>query len=174
MSCEVCGRPIRGKPRRIVVEGAKMLTCPSCSELASSTWRPEEQNKTAVRSSISTSRRSRRSLPRRQRIQRNVDSNLDLVEGFPTIIRKARERLGLDHATLGRKIGEKVSALQKVEAGKLYPDITFARKLEHELKVKVLTPPQDIKYSDASALQPHELTFGDVVSIRKKEQGSEQ
>ncbi len=103
-----------------------------------------------------------------------MDSDLELVEGFQTIVREARERLGLDHVTLGRKIGEKVSALQKIEAGKFSPDIAFARKLEHELKVKILAPPQSVEYPDDASSKRQELTLGDMISLREKDQRSGQ
>jgi len=171
MRCEVCGRSIHGKPNRIVIEGAKMLVCHSCSKLSSTTWYPEE-SKPPLKQPRPFSSRRRLSSPRGRRARRDLGSNLELVEDFPTIIKEARERLGLDRVTLGRKIGEKVSVLQKIEAGKLYPDITFTRKLEHELKVKILVPPQEIEYSGGISLPPQELTFGDMVSIRKKDQRS--
>jgi len=75
---------------------------------------------------------------------------------------------------LGRKIGEKVSALQKIEAGKFSPDIAFTRKLEHELKVKILAPPNPIEYSSDVSTKPQELTLGDMISTRKKDQRSGQ
>jgi len=103
-----------------------------------------------------------------------LSSNLELVEGFPTIIREARERLGLDHVTLGRKIGEKVSALQKIEAGRFSPDTAFAKKLEHELKVQILAPPKPIEYSGDASIKLQELTLGDMISTRKKDQRSGQ
>ena len=173
MQCEVCGRPIFGKPNRMVIEGAKMLVCSSCAKFSSSSWRPEEVSPSFTTDQSSPSRKVFSS-PRRIGTSRNLDSNLELVEGFPAIVREARERLGLDRDTLGRKIREKVSVIQKIELGKLNPDTALARKLEHELRIKILLPPEQIEYSKDTALQPQQLTFGDIVSMKKKDQSSEQ
>lgn len=172
MQCEVCGRSILGKPNRMIIEGAKMLVCSNCVKFSSSTWQPEEVNPSFATDQSSPSRRVF-SLPRRIRANSNLDSNLELVDDFPRIVREAREHLGLDHDTLGRKIREKVSVIQKVELGKLNPDTALARKLEHELRIKILLPPEQIEYSRDTSLQPQQLTFGDIVSMRKKDQGSE-
>ena len=173
MQCEVCGRSILGKPNRMIIEGAKMIVCSSCVKFSSSTWHPEEVNPSFGADQSSPSRKVFSS-PRRIRANSNLDSNLELVDGFPTIVREARERLGLDHDTLGRKIREKVSVIQKVELGKFNPDTALARKLEHELRIKILLPPEQIEYSRDTSLQPQQLTFGDIVSMRKKDQRSEQ
>jgi len=101
-----------------------------------------------------------------------LNPDLELIEGLPTKVREARERVGLDHVALGHRIGEKVSTLQKIEAGKFSPDMTLVRKLEHELKVKLLVPPQSIEYTGGVSSQPQELTLGDVISIKKKDQRS--
>lgn len=173
MQCEVCGRSILGKPNRMVIEGAKMLVCSSCVKFSSSPWRPEEANP-PIRVGQSSPSRRVLSSPKKIRVNRNLDSNLELVEDFPTIVREARERLGLDRDSLGRKIREKVSVIQKVELGKLNPDTALARKLEHELRIKILLPPENIEYSRDTSLQPQQLTFGDIVSMKKKDQSSEQ
>lgn len=173
MQCEVCGRTIRGKHYRIIIEGAKMIVCSGCSQLSSSTWHPAGPKPSSKPVRPFTSRTAR-SPPRPRKPQHDLSSNLELVEGFPTIVREARERLGLDHVTLGRKIGEKVSALQKIEAGRFSPDIAFAKKLEHELKVQILTPPKPIEYSGDASIKLQELTLGDMISTRKKDQRSGQ
>jgi len=173
MRCEVCGRSIRGQPNRTIIEGAKMLVCSNCAKFSSSTWYPEE-SRVPFKPVQSLPVKRHLSVPEDRRTRSDLSPDLELVEGFPAIIREARERLGLDHAALGHNIGEKVSVLQKTEAGKLYPDIAFAKKLEHELKVRILSPPREIEYPGDTSLRPQELTFGDMVSIRKKDQRSEQ
>ena len=150
-----------------------MIVCSGCSRLSSSTWYPAGPKPSSKPVRPFTSR-TVRSSPRQRKPQYDLSSDLELVEGFSAIIREARDRLGLDHVTLGRKIGEKVSALQKIEAGKFSPDIAFARKLEHELKVKILAPPNPIEYSSDVSTKPQELTLGDMISTRKKDQRSGQ
>jgi len=150
-----------------------MLVCSNCAKYSSSTWYPEESG-APLKPVRSLPVKGHLSVPRDRRTRSDLNSDLELIEGFSVIIREARERLGLDHAALGRKIGEKVSVLQKIETGKLCPDIAFAKKLEHELKVKILSSPREIAYPRDASLRPQELTFGDIVSIRKKDQRSGQ
>jgi len=173
MRCEVCGRSIHGQPNRTIIEGAKMLVCSNCAKFSSSTWYPEE-SRVPLKIAQPLPVKRHLSVPEYRRTRNDLSSDLELAEGFPAIIREARERLGLDHVALGRIIGEKVSVLQKIESGKLYPDIAFAKKLEHELKIRILSSPQETEYPRDASLHPQELTFGDIVSIRKKEQRSEQ
>lgn len=92
---------------------------------------------------------------------------IEIIENYPTLIRKAREKQKLGQAELGKRIGEKVSVIQKLETGRLTPDEVLAKKLEHALKIKLLVPP--VEPPVKPTLQLRELTLGDVVEIRKKE-----
>jgi len=94
---------------------------------------------------------------------------IEVVENYPTLIRKAREKQKLDHAELGKRIGEKISVIQKLETGRLVPDQMLAKKLEHALKIKLLVPTTEPLVKPTP--QPRDLTLGDVVEIRKKEPG---
>ncbi len=67
-----------------------------------------------------------------------------------------------------KRIGEKVSVLQKIESGKMTPDIRLAQKLEHALKVKLLVPPKGQELPPTSLAVPHEVTLGDVVQLKEK------
>ncbi len=96
-----------------------------------------------------------------------VSENLELVEDYTSLVRQEREKLGLAHEDLGKKIGEKVSVLQKIESGKMTPDIKLAQKLEHALKVKLLVPPKGEQIPSTSLATPYEVTLGDVVQLKK-------
>jgi putative transcription factor len=74
----------------------------------------------------------------------------------------------LSHEDLGRKIGEKVSVLRKIESGKMTPDHRLAEKLQHALKIKLLVPPSEPKVPLTALPQPREVTLGEVVLLKKK------
>jgi putative transcription factor len=76
--------------------------------------------------------------------------------------------MGLSHKYLGKKIGEKVSVLRKIESGKMTPDHKLAAKLEHTLRVKLLVPLSEPKTPSARLSTLSEVTLGDVVSVKKK------
>ncbi|HEX68750.1 MAG TPA: TIGR00270 family protein, partial [Candidatus Bathyarchaeota archaeon] len=99
---------------------------------------------------------------------------LELIEDYSVKVRQARERLGLSHEDLGKKIGEKVSVLKKVETGKMVPDNVLAKKLEHALQIKLLVPAQSLEIKASKNVVAHKpqkgLTLGDIVQIKAKEE----
>jgi len=62
---------------------------------------------------------------------------------YSKVIRDARAKSGLSQEQLGRKINEKPSVIKLLESGKLKPDDHLARKIEHFLKITILTPPDE-------------------------------
>jgi len=74
--------------------------------------------------------------------------------------------MGLSHEELGTKLGEKASVIRKIEQGKLKPDNVLARKLEHFLKIKLLTPLTELKAVSVSKVEEEGLTIGDL--LKKK------
>jgi putative transcription factor len=102
-----------------------------------------------------------------------VDTSLELVENFDLKIRQAREKLGLSHEELGKRINEKVSLLRKIETGKMTPDNRLATMLEHALKIKLIVPAKEEKVPQAKLARAsgRDLTFGDLIQMDKK--GSE-
>jgi putative transcription factor len=105
-----------------------------------------------------------------------VDTSVELAEGFGTRIRKAREKLGLSHEELGKRINEKVSLLRKIETGKMTPDDKLTAALEHVLKVKLIVPAKEDKLPEAKILKrpSRELTLGDLIELKKKDEGEEE
>ena len=101
-----------------------------------------------------------------------VDTSLELVEDFRTKVRKAREKLGLSHEELGKKLNEKVSLLRKIETGKMTPDNKLTAALEHVLKVKLIMSAKDEKVPQlkVSKKSSRELTLGDLIQLGKKEE----
>ena len=100
--------------------------------------------------------------------QSATTQTLELVEDFNLRIRQARKKLGLSHEDLGRKIGEKISVLRKIESGKMMPDNRLAKKLEHALKIKVLVPFTEPKLPQVDLSPPRGTTLGDLVLIKEK------
>ncbi|MBX5320860.1 MAG: multiprotein bridging factor aMBF1 [Candidatus Bathyarchaeota archaeon] len=169
MRCEVCGRKIHGKPIRAMIEGAKLTVCSECSKHGTIIW---EEPKTALQQQKPKTAMTMKTTPPKGQIgkpQKTVESPLELVVDFDVRIRRAREKLGLSHEDLGRKINEKVSVLKKIEARKIRPDDRLAAKLEHALKIKLLMPALEEKASSATIPESsrRELTLGDLIRINK-------
>ena len=170
MRCEVCGGQIYGKPRKALIEGAKMIVCQECAKLGSINSEPEV--KSSIRSHVSVKRTRRTAAPAAfltRRTTASVPEDLEIREGFGSLVRTARERLGLSQEDLGKKIGEKVSILRKIEVEKITPDRRLARKLEHFLKVELLVPTKDYEIpEDLSSRHPPGVTLGEIAELKTK------
>ena len=99
---------------------------------------------------------------------------LELIEGYGNLIKNARRRQDFSHEDLGKKIGEKVSVLQKIETEKMVPDQRLSRKLEHTLKIQLLKPLENVKARSGLSTKPLGLTLGDVVTIKRLENNKEE
>jgi len=172
MRCEVCGRRIIGKPLKAVIEGAKMIVCPDCSKLSKFKWEME-----TTPSKPRTMKATKLPIPaistKKQTPQ--VAETLELIDNFGSHIRQAREKIGLTHEDLGRKISEKVSVLKKIESGKMTPTHQLAERLEHTLKIKLLVPLTEPKIPSGSIpLKQREVTLGDLINVKKKMEEKEE
>jgi len=163
VNCEVCGREIVGKPYRAVIEGAKMVVCGSCAKLGSGYWeeRPQRRVKRIAKPLPKIAASGKKEPP-------VLAEASELADDFSLRIRRAREGMELSHEDLGRKIGEKVSVLRKIESGKMTPDLMLAEKLEHALRVKLLVSPVEPKAPSAALSQPREVTLGEVALLKKR------
>lgn len=117
MECEVCGRKILGKPQKALIDGAVLTVCTECISLGRPVIAPREQI-------------LEEKLP--------WEEERELLENYPAIIRQAREKLGLTHEELSRRIAERESVLKKIESGKLRPDDKLVEKLQRALKVRLV------------------------------------
>jgi len=114
------------------------------------------------------SARLARALPADRRVPREVQ-DLDLADNYPQIIQKARRKHELSQEELAMKVKERLSIIQKIELGKMAPDMRLARTLEHVLRVKLLVPRTEPPAPRLPASATKEITLADVARIRNKE-----
>jgi putative transcription factor len=171
LECEICGKKIIGSPNRVMISGAKLTVCINCAKLSTATWTPSSKT---YQSSKRIGHASFKTKRRRNKIKTPSGLDLELIEGYGNLIRNARRRQDLSHEDLGKKIGEKVSVLQKIETEKMVPDQRLSRKLEHTLKIRLLKPLDDIRAQNDSIIKPIKLTLGDVVTIKRLEKNEEE
>lgn len=169
MQCEVCGRKIIGKQYKAIIEGALLLVCSDCAHYGSRHWEAE----TTPKPKPIPVPRQRLVSPPVPSVQKTVqEAALELVEDYPKRIRQAREKLGLTHEDLGRKINERVSLLKKIETGKMMPTQSLAEKLQHVLRIKLLASTTEVKVPQkvlTAAKSRREITFGDLIKGRTEE-----
>lgn len=167
MRCEACGCRINGKPFNVIIEGAKLTVCTECSKLGEIC---HDEPKQKVPGARFVATQKPQMLQTKKPQTPKVDTSLELVENYDAKIRQAREKLGLSHEDLGRKINEKVSLLRKIETGKMTPDNRLAIMLEHALKIRLIVPAKEEKILQAKAkgsVAP-DLTLGDIIHLDKK------
>ncbi len=170
MRCEVCGRKILGKPYKVIIEGARLTVCNDCAKHGKLAWEEEPKPKTV------TKPKGAKPLLK-VHVKRPPETppatTLELVEEFDVKIRHAREKLGLSHEELGKKMNEKVSVLRKIETKKMTPDNQLATRLEHILKIKLIVPASEEKIKapplKMAKTASRELTLGDLIQLDKKD-----
>ncbi len=165
MRCEVCGHKIHTEPVRAIIEGARLTVCIECSKHGKIIAHEEAdmmQKQIKKAEAPITLVQKKPSAPK-------VQITEELAEDYTLKIKAAREKLGLTHEELGKKINEKASVLRNLEAGKMAPNNQLASKLEHMLKIKLLVPISEEKVTKGiPKTAGQELTLGDLIELNKK------
>jgi putative transcription factor len=153
-----------------MIEGANLTVCGQCAKHG--TIAPEEPKPKGLVLKPQT-----RLIPLKIQTEKpsetTMGTSLELIENFDQKIRQAREKLGLSHEELGKKINEKVSLLKKIETGKMTPDNKLATRLEYTLRIKLLVQATEEKVPKTKIPKrsSRELTLGDLIQLNKKEKG---
>lgn len=156
--CELCGEEIRGRAYLGVVDRAEMILCEKCVKRASKVYGPLGQG--------GAKRQPARKAPPAKRARVTVSE--EIVEDYASIIKEARERMGLTRDALAAMLGVKVSVVRRIEEGSLAPTIDLARKLEKILKVKLVEEVVG-EESRGGGGEVWEETLGDVVIFRESQ-----
>ncbi|AMK15508.1 multiprotein bridging factor aMBF1 [Methanobrevibacter olleyae] len=170
MNCEICGKPMEGKPIRTKIDGSVLEVCKECSKFGrvqkdtALERKFTSRNKKAKKQNQNKPQGSRGNIQRRPR-EEAID---ELAEDYSSIIRKARESRGWTREELGAKIYEKVSVINRIESGKMEPDLKLAKKFEKTLNIALIEKydAMDLESFKSSASGPN--TLGSVVKIKRK------
>ena len=165
MRCEVCGHKIHTEPITAVIEGARLTVCVECSKHG----KILHQEEIALPKQVLKKPQTPIALVQKKPIVANVQITQEITEDYANKIRAAREKLGLTHEELGKKINEKASVLRNLEAGKMAPNNQLASKLEHMLKIKLLVPISEEKVNAIPKSSNQEMTLGDIIELDKRE-----
>ena len=157
MHCELCGREIAGKAKRVSIEGAELETCSSCAELGTEIRAIESKGAWKSQRAIVKTR------PRYRDIYNQIEGELD--PGFDQIVREGRQKAGLTQEALASQIMERALVIKKVERKELIPDDKLRKKLEKALNVKLLIDMS--KEQIGKDKRPGNLTLGDIAEIKK-------
>jgi putative transcription factor len=155
---------------RVVIEGAKLTVCSECSKHGKATWEEPAKPTVTPYAPSTPSQVTPNRAPiqiKKKIITARVDTSQEVVADYAEVIRQAREKAGLSHEELGKKINEKESVLRKIETDKMVPNDLLISKLEHTLKIKLLVAVAEEQVALPKSTS-HELTLGDLVDMSKK------
>ena len=135
--------------------GSVFQVCSNCSSMGSE---PTHRESIGHRAYVA------QTLEKRQMKTRYLDIEAEdvLVKNFGELVRRGREKLNLDHASLASKISEKKSIVASVEAGNMKPTEKLIKKLENFLKIK-LTESVDLSSDTATSSSNQSMTMGDLI-----------
>ena len=106
--------------------------------------------------------------PADRRAPREVQE-LDIADNYTQIIQKARRKHGLSQGDLAMKVKEHLSVIQKIELGKMVPNMRLAKELEHVLRIKLVVLTSEPPVPKLTPGAKKEVTLADVARIRNKE-----
>jgi putative transcription factor len=150
MRCEICGKKVE-KPVKTKIESSVMLTCNECSKFGKVQREPPKARKPGP---VKRSPRFR-------------EPSEEVLEDYNIIIRESREKKGWTREELAEKIYEKASVINRIESGKMVPDIKLARKLERTLDVKLIEKIENGKPEDSGPATRRGATIGDIARIKR-------
>lgn len=154
MNCEICGREIKGKGFKIVVEGSEVTVCRACRQYG-----------TEKKPSVASQQGARRVVLKKKRASTKIEFTEELVENFHIIVRREREKRGWSQEQLAKKIQEKESLIKKIENAEITPEPEVVEKLEKLFNIKLREQVPEIKIEKSKSLVP---TLGDIVVVKRK------
>lgn len=138
MICEMCGKDVPST-RTVFVEGTILNVCPNCARFGDERGVRTGGGTAGPSSAILQQRLERRE--RRMNPKNIYDDGRDRIQvivGYGSTIREAREAKGMDLETFAASISEKKGILAKVEAETLTPDDKLVKKIEKALGIKLM------------------------------------
>lgn len=121
INCDLCGK-IDERLLRALIENVELNVCSACSKFGKAL---DHTKSNAVKEPV--------------RKAGNRDEKIELLaDNYAITVKKGRESMGLTQKDFASMISEKESAIHKIEAGILEPQLSLARKLEKVLGVKLI------------------------------------
>jgi len=155
MNCEVCGREIRGKGFKVLIEGSEVTVCRNCRSLGS-----EKPIERVGQKDV------KKIILRKRTPSKRIEFEEELLDNYNLIIKREREKRGWSQEVLAKKIQEKESLIRKIENAELTPEIEVIEKLERLFNIKLREKVTEVKVDfSRKSIQP---TLGDIVEIKRK------
>lgn len=170
--CEMCGSQIRGKPKEVYIEGARLMICESCFKRVTERQKNINTNSQTVSPKLQKPlvKQNTKAVEKKPISEKRVTPKIELeiIDDYPEIIKKAREKLGWSTQALANRVMESENVIKRIEQGKLRPTIELAKKLEKVLGIKLLQPVSQDDEEVLVANESAEVTLGDLANIKTK------
>ena len=149
-SCDVCGA--EGRLVKALIEGTELNVCQNCAKFGKILKAPVMfVKKGAV-----------------IKHEQKPEPLEIIVPDYSTLIRKKREEMGLTQEDFAKKIAEKESIMQKIEAGQMEPSINIAKKLERFLNIKLVEQYDEKGVALSAKGKTAEFTIGDAIKLKQR------
>ncbi len=148
MECEICGRQVSDNPKKAKIEGSVMIVCDECAKLGKiqkAPPKPKFRKSNKPKKNKTTKQNYSKDEPKEELVEENL----------------SREELG-------QKIYEKVSVINRIESGKMIPDIRLTKKLENALNITLIENVEELDLSKYTGNPSQGRTLGNVVKIKKR------
>mgnify|MGYP001598680299 CR=1 FL=1 len=122
INCDLCGK-IEEIFYRTLIEGVELNVCSDCSKFGNVI--------SPVKGFTTNENIEENAQPKEEKIEL-------IVENYSDIIKRKRELEGLTQKEFAKKINEKEATIHNIETGALTPSLSFAKKLEKALGVKLI------------------------------------
>jgi len=167
MLCELCGKEYPTL-RSTKIEGSVLMVCGACSRFGEGVvvqQRPSGDG--AVLAPVADRLAAREKRMQEKDIYVTAGEEM-LVDEFHVRIRRKREALGLSQDDLAKKLNERKSIIQKIEAGDMSPDDKLAKKLEGALGIKLKEKVAPLGVSQVKKGESKGMTLGDLIKYEKE------
>ena len=90
-----------------------------------------------------------------------------IVNNYPEVIRKKREKLGMKQKEFAKMLSMKESIVHKLETGNFEPSMNMAARLERALNITLIEEHKE-EHKNLKSESSEGFTLGDIANIRKR------
>jgi len=164
----MCGKEV-GRTRRFLVEGSVLTVGPECEKFGKP-LDPGPGMQGVAPGNVPLAMEMRKKRGGTRDVFADESMQVELVSDFATRIQAAREKRGWTRQDLGGRVGERESAIHRMETGALRPTDDVAKKIERELGIKLYEKVDAVVTKREAAAG---MTLGDVLrdALAKNKKG---
>ena len=146
--CEMCG--IDTNLVRATIESTTLNVCERCAKFGN------------ISPGDSIQKKEKKEL----KVKLEPQIIYEIINDYASIIKTAREKLGLKQEELAFRLSEKVSEMHNIESGRLKPSFKVAVKIEKILGIKLIEQVIEQNLNKIN-FKESEITIGDLINMKK-------